>query len=279
MENSVNRFHASDDEIMTNARVKYYPDDNGNYIPVEVLAFEKKTFVPLGWEATEAGKPPKPSKKPEAVFEAIEENICSPDNLRKSYCRARNKLFDYLMCNPEFDCFITLTLDGTKIDRTNYDVVVKKLGEWLSNKVQRHNLKYVLVPEFHKDGHGIHFHGLCNSEALSLRRAVNPYIDEYMCDKNGRKIYNAVDYPLGFSTVIELSGENCRERCGKYVYKYINKSGGEKVGGRYYLSGGALRSPRFEYVDVDFDSLQSPVLTVGGVKCKKLKLRSGEIFN
>ena len=71
--------------------------------------------------------------------------------------RAASKLRDIALCN-DFRYFVTLTLDPAKIDRHDMDALVRVLNRWADNRVRRHGLRYVLVPERHKDG-AIHLHG------------------------------------------------------------------------------------------------------------------------
>ena len=67
------------------------------------------------------------------------------------------------------------------------------------------------------------------------------------------------DYRLGFISDIQVTGENGWEACAKYCFKYITKTDGVKVGGRYYLSGGDLGRPRYELLDVPFDAIEGKV--------------------
>lgn len=262
--------HLSRDEIATNGRIRYLPDENGVYKPYELLAFSKRSFIPPGYESSCAKNP---SSKTERLFDSIEASEFSRlENRRKAFNRARNNLFDIAMSTTSFDCFVTLTLDSKQVDRYSYDEVIKKLNVWLSNRVQRNCLTYVLVPEYHKDK-AIHFHGLCNFAALKTVRAVSPSGRE-LSDNADRPIYNIVDFKLGHNTVIPLSGENARTATTKYCYKYITKSGGNMVGGRYYLSGGELGRPKYKYINVDFDSLPCEVISVGGIiEVKKYKYK------
>ena len=62
------------------------------------------------------------------------------------------------------------------------------------------------------------------------------------------------DWKLGFSTAIELYGEY-RSAVG-YVCKYISKAQ-EKIGGRWYYSGGQLDKPSVSLTDIDFDAFLS----------------------
>lgn len=275
-----NNIHRSKDDITYNARVRYLPDDNGVYRPYELITFEKRTFCPKGWEASDKGKKePLLSKSDEIVLSDAEIGIDSKaENKRKSFCRARNRLFDISMSTLEFDCFVTLTLDAKKIDRYDYDVIIKKLSQWLGNRVRRNGLTYVLVPEYHKD-RAIHFHGLANFSALKVSRAYNAHRGTPSFDDAGRPVYNLADFPFGFTTVIPLSGENARQATAKYCYKYITKSGGEMVGGRYYLSGGALGYPRYEYLNLDFDSAPGAVYEIGDANIRIKKYKTAPDFD
>lgn len=253
-------------ELLTNARIKYLPDDNGNYIPKSITVFDHPTFKPSGWELSDKWDSDKRSKKGDGV--EVEENR------RKSYARAKNNLFDLLLCTPSLDCFVTLTFSPEQVDRGDYSQIVKRLSIWLDNRVRRHGLKYVLVPEYHLDGENIHFHGLMNFTALDVVRAVNnkvgsKYYGQPLKDDKGRDIYNIADFKLGLTTVIPIDGVNGREACAKYCYKYIVKSGGQKVGGRYYLSGGDLGRPKYDYVNMDFDSINETTISIKGFKNMK----------
>lgn len=254
----------SQNDVFTNARIKYLPDDNGVYLPYEVTCFNKAIYKKSGWETN--------SKKSKIETESLS-GTNSVENQRKSYSRAKNKLFDILMSTINFNCFVTLTFDDKKINRYDYNEVVKKLSVWLDNRVRRNNLVYCLVPEFHKDG-AVHFHGLMNIEALKCERARNPHTNKLMYDKANRPIWNITDFPYGFTTAISLSGDDARIKCAKYCYKYITKTNGQKVGGRYYLSGGHLGRPRFDCANVVFEEIKSPEFSLGfgNIKYKKIKL-------
>lgn len=163
------------------------------------------------------------------------------ENLQRSQRRAKNAVFDLVGCNPDLNLFVTLTLDQSKISRTDYKVVIKKLNTWLDNRVRRLGLKYVLTAEYHKKG-GIHFHALMNS--------VFRLVDSGHVDKNGHIIYNLPDWDYGFTTAIQTYGDRSSV-CG-YITKYITKSD-DKVGGRWYYSGGKLERPVYAYDNTTFD--------------------------
>lgn len=167
-------------------------------------------------------------------------------NVERACRRARAKLREYALAN-EWDWFVTLTLDGSKIERYNIDEIMKKVRNWLSNQVKRDDLRYVLVPEYHKKG-GIHFHGLFRFGSL---RAV----DSGHRDSSGHCIYNLEGWPYGFSTAIQLYGDF--ERAVNYVCKYIGKGVIDApIGGRWYYHGGKLDKAVVDYYDISPDELR-----------------------
>lgn len=185
--------------------------------------------------------------------------------------RAMSKLKDYVLCNP-FEYFVTLTLSPDKIDRTDYSAVIHKLNKWLDNAVQRRQLQYVLVPEYHKDRRAIHFHGLINnrlplvdSGTVSVQGVKKPvkqstYTRHYK-GKECHTVYNIPSWCVGFSTAIELYGS--RMRVARYIGKYLEKDF-TKVGGRYYLHSNNLELPQVDYVDMDYDTYPRKSFSIPG---------------
>lgn len=270
-------FFKSAGAVETNARMRWIPDEMGVFKPYEVVCFSRPVFVPPGWESTSHGARRK--SVIDEMVDSVETGDVSGDSRRKSYNRARNKLFDLLMCTTAFDSFVTLTLSPDAIDRYNYKAVVDKLGVWLDNRVRRNGLTYTLVPERHKDG-AIHFHGLVNMDGLKVERARYQNSGRLIYDRCKRPIYNVSDFPLGFSTCVPLSGDNARQATAKYCYKYITKSHGDKVGGRYYLSGGNLGRPRYTYFNADFSAIDAPPIMIGdnAAIVKKVRLDGSERY-
>lgn len=182
-------------------------------------------------------------------------------NLERAKRRARAAVSDLALSN-DFRYFVTLTLDKSKVDRYDVKEVTRKLNNWCDNHVRREGLKYVLVAEKHRDG-AIHFHGFFNgvldavdSGTISMgggkpRRPRSAKEREALLSAGGHAVYNLPAWTLGFTTAIELYGS--RRAAVGYVTKYITKAA-EKVGGRWYYSGGDLKRPTIEYADVDFDS-------------------------
>lgn len=182
--------------------------------------------------------------------------------------RARSAVRDYALGTPGLDTFVTLTCDAQRVDRYDPAAILARYRGWLGNRVARRGLAYVLVPELHKDG-AVHFHGLMSGAALQLRPS-GTWLPPQELRQPGKKarprrarsqrqaaeweregwqpVANIADYGLGFSTAIPLAGD--RSRAVGYVCKYIGKAA-EKVGGRWYYSGGPLQRPAEYVLDVD----------------------------
>ena len=107
-------------------------------------------------------------------------------------------MYELCACN-DFDLFFTLTLNKELIDRYDYKAAVRKFGQWADNHVRRAGLKYVAVPELHKDG-AIHFHGLCNSAGAGR------LVDSGKKSR-GQTVFYLPSRRLGYTTAIPLYGE------------------------------------------------------------------------
>lgn len=200
-------------EVYTDGRIKINPR-TGEI--VEAVLASRPIF--------KADKYAEPRDKPERGGTSGQEG----DGTSRAAARARRQVFELCDCN-DFDLFFTLTLSPEKIDRYDYKAAVERLRVYLSNRVQRKGLRYVAVPELHQDG-AIHFHGLCNSEAVRLTDSGRKW--------KGRIVYN-LDWSVGFSTGVKLVGEY--QAVCKYIVKYVTKQAeGGTIGGRYYYHGGAL---------------------------------------
>lgn len=178
---------------------------------------------------------------------STEERELVMDNVCRAVHRAKIQCFDYIQCNPQLDTFVTITFSKEFVDRTSYDAIFDIMKPWLGNRVARNGLCYILVPEYHKDKQSIHFHGLFNSAALKLVAARSPKNGRLLKTCIGKQIYNVQDFPAGFTTAVKIDGESCIDKVSKYIFKYMGKQVGQKIGGRYYLHGGKLSSPYFMY--------------------------------
>ena len=237
MENLV---HIPSSDILTNARKKYI-NVNGEMVLLEVLAFDCKKFNPTKAELSD---PVTKNRKPKDS---------TSKNWDRSIRRAKKSIYDYMLSNFELDSFVTLTFSKDCIDRYDYKAIIKKLNQWLDNLVRRKGLLYVLVPELHKDG-AIHFHGFMNSSALNLNDSGKK--------SNSKVVYNINNFGYGFSTLVKIGSEfDERLKVSGYIGKYITKSIEGTVGGRYYIHGGDLKKPIYEYLDLAFNEFDGEVFS------------------
>lgn len=193
----------------------------------DVLAADHAVFSD-GWEL---------DSPPRKKAQRKKDGEHSDEDLERARRRARACVRRLALANS-FKWFVTLTLDQTLIDRYDAAAVVRRLSQWCSNQVKRRGLRYVLVPEHHKDG-AIHFHGFFSD---SLEAVPSGHFD-----KGGHEIFNLPGWGYGFTTAIELYGDY--GAAVAYVCKYIGKEP-EKIGGRWYYSGGKLEKPVHKYVDI-----------------------------
>lgn len=238
--------NVSDNLTHFQVRAKYIPQPDGSLKLALIQSFSVPTFRPSGWESQTEKKPGVRLDEADEVDELFEPNLADVERATR---RAKINAFDIIMCNPCLDTFATFTYKpDEELDKSSYEECYKKLGVWLSNRVQRRGLMYVIVPERHKSG-DIHFHGIMNSSALSLERAVSP--KGRALSRNGKPIFNLQDWKAGFSTAQIIGGASSdREAVAKYVFKYMGKQVGQKIGGRYCLIGGQnIVRPYYAYGD------------------------------
>lgn len=264
-------FLLREEEVKYNCRKKYYVNVvTGELVCYDEIVAKRYIFNPDGAEVSERTKAYNRRDELEVLLREeyglsgkYKADKDEKGNAQRSKRRAKNRLFDLIMCN-DFDCFVTLTLSSDKIDRNDYTAVIKKLSTYLDNRVRRNGLVYVGVPELHKKG-GFHFHFLCNASALRLvdsgtvscKGKKKPIkcatADRYGVPFEDRQtVYNIADWSLGFTTAIMTYGE--RGAVANYIGKYITKSD-SKICGRWYYSGGNLRKPVVVYDRVSYDDV------------------------
>lgn len=233
-------------EISHNAVVYTYPDGSQ-----DIICADAQMFHEPGWELS--GK--WDSDKVKSVREAGVKS--EGENMLRSMRRARAKLRRLALAN-DFKYFVTLTLDASRIDRYDGQAVVKALSRWADNMVRRCGLRYILVPELHKDG-AFHFHGFLSGDGLKVVDSGVKW-DE-------RPVFNLPQWGFGFSTAQELYGDY--HAAVGYCCKYIGKQDGQRPLGRWYYSGGGLREPDKIYADLDYRSVENAVeFVIPGAKIK-----------
>lgn len=278
-------FHVPERGIYHAGRLKKYPDGSS-----ELLCCSRPVFRDPGWEEEQHGnyesKRNSHTETPEApkAAEAAEAAEAARQNTERAARRAAAKVRDLALCN-DFKWFVTLTLDAARVDRYDMREITRKFNNWLDNQVRRNGLRYVLVPERHKDG-AIHFHGFVNdgpgfvsSGTWSVpghKKPIKPRAEktrrEWAARDDCHEVFNWLNWPLGFSTAIRLYGSY--QSAVAYVCKYVRKqTEGGKIGGRWYYSGGALRLPEVELVDYGL-----PELLSSGADCYQFEVPEAGLF-
>lgn len=258
-------------EVVSHGRMKLYPASG----QLEIMCASRPVFRLPGWEKRLTKREAEEAEDMRIIHllgwdkggvRAERSEAQNAENLARAARRAAAALRDLALSNS-FAWFVTLTLDKEKVDRYDVAEITRKLNNWLDNNVRRVGLVYILVPERHKDG-AIHFHGLFNDvpgfvpsgtwNVPGHRKPIRPRSQKQAVSwatAGYSQVYNFERWGLGFTTGIRLHGEY--PKAVAYVCKYIRKQidpvkgqPAGKIGGRWYYSGGALKRPEVEYIDL-----------------------------
>ena len=252
--------------VMLNQRKTFFPLPNGEKFLYEVLTYDFNLwgvkFIPKNPKGQGKKNACSQTLTPEELaflseFERSERKsarIAGLDSLERGFKRAQKRVFELLCSNADLNLFVTFTLS---FGREDYALVIKRLSQWLDNRVRRNGLRYILVPEYHDDERSIHFHGVVNESALSLVNSGK---------RSGRKtVYNLPEWSLGFASAVRIGSKNEDwQRVAQRITDYMLKDSYGRVGGRFYLHGGFLREPIREYFFADYNTALGEEVTVGG---------------
>ena len=96
----------------------------------------------------------------------VEEHKHYDKKLESSLSRSRRVILEKALCNP-WEWFVTLTISGSKFDRTDLATWRDTFTQWLRDERKKgKNIKYLIVPEQHQDGTW-HAHGLLSGVSES----------------------------------------------------------------------------------------------------------------
>lgn len=149
------------------------------------------------------------------------------NKINESILRSKSKIFELAFCNP-WDWFFTGSINPNKQDRTDLELFHKQLTQWLRdyNKKYKLNIKFLFVPEKHKDGKSWHIHGFIYGLPIEhlTQFQVGDKMGKGLADKvlNGDVVYNWKAYFNRFG-FCDLEPIRNHEAVSKYVTKYINK--------------------------------------------------------
>lgn len=249
-------------QALSNTRIRLIPFDH-TWMVSEVMACDRPKFNGSGYGLL--GSVHHRVEVDDAPLTPDERQAYINRSRRRAYKRVR----DIMDCN-DFEYFMTFTLDGDKIDRTDYKGFIKKVSTYLDNRVRRYGWRYCAVVEYHKrkednGEHALHMHACVSGDRYNLSDSGTVIVQGHKKpikrayarrlgyrDEDMTTVFNVDDWTLGFSTAIHTYGK--RLALSRYLTKYITKSD-DKVGGRWYYSGGDLQEPQYLYQNINFDDL------------------------
>lgn len=163
-------------------------------------------------------RPPKPKFKKHSQAENI--------RFSNSVSRSRSRVFELAMCN-EFTHFCTFTQDKKLRDRFDLANFRKDLAQLVRNinRGRETKIKYLLIPEQHKNG-AWHIHGLLmgltdtDLREFTLKEKLPEKLRKRIA--KGEKIYDWKRYrqAFGYFTCTEIENHTA---CAKYITKYVSK--------------------------------------------------------
>ena len=172
---------------------------------------------------------------------------------------AKRRMIETIKANEDFCYFFTGTFDPKRWDSTNFDTLYRSLTLWL----RRRGIKYILIPELHKDGKKVHFHGVFNA-------TIEPYLAEFDLKhklptfirdglRDGRSLFNCPAYAKTYGHVSIEKIKNL-DAVANYVSKYITKSFEDKncrLSYRRYFCSLGLKHPEFvQYQQVSYSNCE-----------------------
>jgi hypothetical protein len=244
-------------QALKNLRLRLIPDHKGGWIPTEYTVCNRPIYNPDHFIRL--------YDRPVHSSPPVRGDENDRDYIDRSRRRALRAIRDIMDCN-QFDWFLTFTLNGERFSRDDYSTFCKKVNKYLANRVQRYGWSYVACMEYHHDQKNLHLHAVVKADTIKLvdsgtvlRPTGGRPVKLATALRQGFKIeelktvYNVTDWVDGFSTAIHTYGSPAS--LAKYITKYITKSE-NKVGGRWYYSGGDLQRPRYVYDNVDYDLIE-----------------------
>lgn len=156
--------------------------------------------------------------------------------LAASLSRTRRMILEKALCN-NWEWFCTFTLDKTKYDRNDLAAWWKECSQWLRDQRKKgYEIKYLFVPELHKDGswhgHGF-FSGIPEQDLIRFSEL----------DKQGYRLPSGRRLPLKLRKSVYYNWPSYQEKfgfcslgrirdpvaAGFYITKYIAKEDSNMV--------------------------------------------------
>ena len=197
----------------------------------------------------------------------IQKNTVNTEKLNNNITRARTTVRELGYCN-QWELFFTFTINQQFYDRYNLADFRKVLSQWIRNYNKKYSLKikYLLIPEQHKDG-AWHFHGFLIGLPISHLKKfeIGDIMGQKIADKvlAGCTVYNWLAYQgkFGFCSLETIRNQ---ERAVNYIIKYITKELAQSVDSLgahlYYASKGLERAEELkrgkllQEIPIDFEN-------------------------
>ena len=159
---------------------------------------------------------------PRPLEEEGGEKVETEGKFDSAMIRAKNIVREYALCNT-WDYFLTITFNIDQWNRYDLEGRVRELMQYFQNLRKRvsgfERLRYLLVPEFHKDG-AVHFHGLISGIPEQAIDDLPPWAP-IKTREHGNKHIPLFTNRYGWCT---LSPIISNVGVGFYISKYITKS-------------------------------------------------------
>lgn len=172
-------------------------------------------------------------------------------NKMRSKRRSKEKVFNMCILN-EWDYFITLTFSKDKVkDRYDLEELKKTTLLYFKRLQKNHGIKYLLIPELHKDG-ALHWHGLIRDTNNKVKM-----VSANTTSCSNREVFNICSWSdnKGFNTAVKIDKDDLsRSKVSSYISKYITK-GNKLFRNYYYCSKDLLNEPKILYdekMDINF---------------------------
>lgn len=163
-------------------------------------------------------------ESPEKLY--VPKGSVNEEKLDNNIARSRSKVREYGLCSP-WQFFCTFTIDPQKFDRYDLQKYHDAMSQWVRNYNKRRgaSIRYLIIPEQHKDG-AWHEHGLLMGIPLDHLRlfTLDEKLPNYIRDKleAGQLVYDWPAYREKFGWVI-IEPIRDLQRAVSYITKYITK--------------------------------------------------------
>lgn len=166
--------------------------------------------------------------------EFVTKGSVNDEKLSNNLSRAKTTVQELALCNP-WDYFCTFTVSKDKMDRYDLDFFMRSLAKFINNYnryAKEYSVKYVLVPEQHKDG-AWHMHGFI--------KGIKP--KDLTLNKNGYLTWKQYNDKFGYISMDRIKDI---DKASSYIQKYITKDTDKNVTELhrhlYYASQGLERA-------------------------------------